>query len=963
MTVLVVLIVIAIVVGVPALIDMVRRSDLRNMAVRNAVRRPLETALIIVGSGLGTAIIVAALMVGDTFEASILDFVRRGLGEIDLVAEVESSQDADALIMLIETDGPSSVDGALALRGVAVAIAHGSQDEPLSNLPVRPVEPQISVNAVDFDALDDFGSAPEVWGLAGVADPGLSGIVINQDLADDLVTGPGQTVTLFAPGRELELTVTEVVETVGLAGWSDAYVSAQLFDQLGVPDAISFNSVVVSIEGTLFDSAGPAAFEAVDRLQELVEASPNSERLLVEVPEESTLFDPIKQNVIEDAEEEDAELTTLFFVVGGFSVLAGVLLLINLFVMLSEERRPNLGVLRAIGWNRKTLRRAFRTEGLIYAVPAAVGGTVLGIGVGAVIIVLTRSILQGRNPDGDFQLITTVSSGSLLTAGLAGFVIAMLAIWFTSWRISLMNIVAAIRDIPAPPSTRSTAIRLLAAAICIPLGIAAFALGRPAANPYLTMLSLPLIVVGIALALRERVSSLTLSSIGGLAVIIWGLFIFEILPGDTEVEIEFFLVYGAIVVAGGVALATVSGTLFQRIAARSSAGGVAARLAMAYPTARVFRTSSSLAMYSLIIFSLAFMAVLAQGIDESSEEVITHSALGYDILVQSLNASPLDPALLSESDDIEFAAAVTRTGTQLTASFNPETATEPRGFRLTGADPSLARDGAPDLLQRDRRFATDVEAFQYVLSDNDAVLAPADIFDDSGTSPARIGDTLTIVETGDELEIVGLYGDDLTFPGIWVSQSVITELDPLAMATRLYVAVDRSADPEVVVDRIEAGFLANGAEAETFSSRVNRLLQARLGFFSLLRGYLLLGLIIGIGGLAVTLSRAVRERRRQIGMLRSMGFDSSGVGRWFLGEAAFISVMGIICGATLGVLSAYFLATRSGAIAGTESPFAIPWAVLVVLAIVPLAASGLAALVPAKRAAALRPSEALRLAD
>ena len=73
--------------------------------------------------------------------------------------------------------------------------------------------------------------------------------------------------------------------------------------------------------------------------------------------------------------------------------------------------------------------------------------------------------------------------------------------------------------------------------------------------------------------------------------------------------------------------------------------------------------------------------------------------------------------------------------------------------------------------------------------------------------------------------------------------------------------------------------------------------------------------------------------------------------------------MGIICGATLGVLSAYFLATRSGAIAGTESPFAIPWPVLVVLAMVPLAASGLAALVPAKRAAALRPSEALRLAD
>ena len=773
----------------------------------------------------------------------------------------------------------------------------------------------------------------------------------------------GETVTLFAPGREIELTVADVVETVGLAGWSDAFVSNQLFEQLGVPDATTFNSVVVSIEGTLFDSTGPAAFTATDQLQTLVEQSPQSERLLAEVPEDLTLFDPIKQNVIEDAEEEDAELTTLFFVVGGFSVLAGVLLLINLFVMLSEERRPNLGVLRAIGWNRKTLRRAFRTEGLIYAVPSAIGGTVLGIGVGAIIIVLTRSILQGRNPDSDFQLVTTVNPSSLLTAGLSGFVIAMLAIWFTSWRIALMNIVAAIRDIPAPPSTRSTALRYIAAVLCVPLGLGAFAIGQPAANPYLTMLSLPLIVVGVALALRGRVSSLALSSVGGLAVIIWGLLIFEVLPGDTEVDIEFFLVYGAVVVAGGVALATVSGTLFQRLAARSATGGVAARLAMAYPTARVFRTSSSLAMYSLIIFSLAFMAVLAQGIDESSDDVIIDSALGYDILVQSLNASPLDATVLSQSDGVDAAAAVTRTGTQLTASFNPATAVEPRGFRLTGADASFVRGAAPDLLERDRRFASDVEAFAFALSDNDAVIAPSDLFDDSGTFPARIGDTLTVVETGQELEIVGLYGDDLTFPGIWVSRSVVTGFDPLAQPSRLYVATSPAADPELVVDQIEAQFLANGAEAETFSTRVNRLLEARLGFFSLLRGYLLLGLVIGIGGLAVTLSRAVRERRRQIGMLRSMGFDSRGVGRWFLGEAAFISVMGIICGATLGVLSAYFLATRSGAIAGTESPFAVPWTVLVVLALVPLAASGVAALIPAKRAASLRPSEALRLAD
>ena len=79
MNALTVLVVIAAVVGIPALIDLIRRGDLRRMAVRNTARRPVETALIIVGSALGTAIIVAALMVGDTFEASILDVVRLSL--------------------------------------------------------------------------------------------------------------------------------------------------------------------------------------------------------------------------------------------------------------------------------------------------------------------------------------------------------------------------------------------------------------------------------------------------------------------------------------------------------------------------------------------------------------------------------------------------------------------------------------------------------------------------------------------------------------------------------------------------------------------------------------------------------------------------------------------------------------------------------------------------------------------
>ncbi|MFT4989481.1 MAG: putative ABC transport system permease protein [Acidimicrobiales bacterium] len=98
--------------------------------------------------------------------------------------------------------------------------------------------------------------------------------------------------------------------------------------------------------------------------------------------------------------------------------------------------------------------------------------------------------------------------------------------------------------------------------------------------------------------------------------------------------------------------------------------------------------------------------------------------------------------------------------------------------------------------------------------------------------------------------------------------------------------------------------------------------EADAGFFGLLRGYLLLGLVIGVAGLAVRLFRAVRERRRQIEMMRAMGSMSSGVRRWFMTKATFVSLMDIVTGVGLGVLTGYLTTTRSTAFGGAVLPFA-----------------------------------------
>ena len=140
-------------------------------------------------------------------------------------------------------------------------------------------------------------------------------------------------------------------------------------------------------------------------------------------------------------------------------------------------------------------------------------------------------------------------------------------------------------------------------------------------------------------------------------------------------------------------------------------------------------------------------------------------------------------------------------------------------------------------------------------------------------------------------------------------------------------------------------------------------LSQQEGFFLLMQGFLSLGLVIGIAGLGVVMVRAVRERRRQIGMLRAMGFPARVVRRAFLFEAAFIAVQGILIGLVLGLIVSWSLLSSSEAFGDQPLPFSVPWTGLAVVLVVPLVASLVAAFAPAAQAAKIKPAVALRIAD
>lgn len=92
------------------------------------------------------------------------------------------------------------------------------------------------------------------------------------------------------------------------------------------------------------------------------------------------VLDPLnKATLLAVADIGGMVFSSLFSVFGVFSILAGILLIVLIFVMLAAERRSEMGIARAIGVQRSHLVQTFVTEGVLYDLAAAALGVALGM--------------------------------------------------------------------------------------------------------------------------------------------------------------------------------------------------------------------------------------------------------------------------------------------------------------------------------------------------------------------------------------------------------------------------------------------------------------------------------------------------------------------------------------------------------------------------------------------------------
>jgi putative ABC transport system permease protein len=983
----------------------VRRPFLRRLALRQIARRRGEAVLVVVGSVLGTAIIIGSLIVGDTLNFSVRQTAYNNLGPIDeIVSSPTVAQGDQATRRIEQLRGDLDVDGLLTLRGDQAAITRGSGAD-------RTAEPRASVWEVDFAQAAAFrGGVQGGSGLSGPA-PGAGEAVINDGLATQLGAQAGDTLTVYLYGRPTEVRVARVVPTVGLAGAGTGQTAARnaFFAPGTLVQAASEAKAAAPARGgsAPADGAGGAAVgaaappaqprtftfvsntggvEAGESRSDAVAAKLNA--ALGPLTGQGTSVEKPKQSVLKAAEQAGNGLGSLFLFIGSFSVIAGVLLLVNIFVMLAEERKSELGMLRAVGMKRGRLVRSFLIEGTIYALVASLLGILIGLGVGRAVVVVAARIFSSFSDEDTFNLAFRFTPISLVNGFAMGFLIAFVTVTLTSIRISRVNIIAAIRDLPNEGGRRLkrrwVALSTVAAAGFGALSAVAIASSQGVGvYLYPTLAVLALCPLLVRLAPKRWVYSGA-----SLATLAWGLAANTLRPkvfddGSTAT----FIVLGSLLTFSAVLLLSQNQQLLMRplrpLIARPTQGGLATRLAVAYPIARRFRTGAILIMYGLVVFTLVLITVIGNLISAGTNAEVRNASGGFGVRADFNPSAPVgDPAQTFTSGrfagKVDAVAPLTVSGAKVTNLIKGRT--DPIDVIVVGADPQLSQAGLFPLSRRLGQLGDDPAVWRTVQSDPGYVILDNFLGQENG-GPGSItyqpGDTLTVTDpaTGkaEPKTIAGILKSGQGFYGVgntgFVSPIIMSQQAARAQfgtGAKLASAMVKPAagiTDQALAAELQGQYLPEGLVATQIRDQVERGLAANRGFFQLMQGFLALGLIVGIAGLGVVMVRAVRERRRNIGVLRALGFQSGTIQRAFLTESTFVALEGIVLGAALSIVTSYLLFKNDQELNASGVGFPIPWASITVLVAAAALASVLATVWPARQASKIRPAVALRIAD
>jgi putative ABC transport system permease protein len=364
------------------------------LARDNASRSPRRTSASAAALMIGVALVSAAAV----FAASLRDtFVR----------VLDRAVTADYVI-----SDPS-------FQGLAPAVTTKLRDLPeLSAVsPIRATAAQIDgetkgIGAADPSALGDLLNLDLLEG--GYEGMARGGILVHRDPAGDLGLSTGSVLQLtFQNGLQRELEVAGV--------YADAAVAGNWLISLETLEEVS--------------DVPPRDFFVVARLAEGVDPAVGDVAVRTAMEE----FPQVEvQTNAEFRQQQEDQINQLLIIITALLAFAIVIAVLGISITLALavfERTREIGLLRAVGMNKRQTRRSIRWEAVIVSLFGAVVGIVLGTLIGvALSIAVPDTVIDGVS-----------FSPGIMVAILVGAVLAgLLAALYPSYKASKMDVLQAI---------------------------------------------------------------------------------------------------------------------------------------------------------------------------------------------------------------------------------------------------------------------------------------------------------------------------------------------------------------------------------------------------------------------------------------------------------------------------------------------------------------------------------------
>lgn len=697
--------------------------------------------------------------------------------------------------------------------------------------------------------------------------------LIDADTADNKDVRIGDTLTVIAQPGSFK------VEIVGIATFTTTNPGAALVF-LDIPTAqtelLGERGVATSIAVDAEDGVSDAA------LKERISRAIGTETYEVETADEQ-------------AESAAAELGGFLDVIkyvmlgfAGIAVLVGVFLIVNTFSMLIAQRTRELGLLRALGADRRQVRRSVLLEATMLGLVGSTLGLATGIGLAFGLIELMG--LLGMNLKSTDVVIGWATPVSAYAVGVG---VTFVAAFLPARRAAGVSPMAALADAEIAGVGRPLRVRAVVGTVVGALGAAA--------------------LVGCVTATETG----SAASLLGLGVVLT--LIATVIAGP-------LLVRPVIRVLGGAFPA-----LF------GSVGRMSQRNALRNPR----RTGATAAALMVGLALVGGMSVASASMTESFDQQIDET-LGADFVVQNNNFQPFPQEITEKVDETDGVAIVVR------QRFAPIAATLPDGDRvetaaggygdrldevanITYAQGDTAAALAPGNMAMDVDYAKDHDV-------RVGSVIPVEF-------PAGQQTELRVAALTDQEGGEGFGAQGAMYFGLETLERYV----PGGQDSTLYVNAASGTSVDTLRSRLEQTLDPYPQVQVRDQADYKELVRNQIAVLLYLV-YALLGLaiVIAVLGVVNTLALSVVERTREIGLLRAIGLARRQLRRMIRLESVVIAVFGAVLGLALGLV--WGVCVQQVLALQGMTALAIPWATIVAVVVGSAIVGIVAALLPALRA-------------